>query len=264
METFITVTFQAALFMTCMWAIFRRIVVQEGFVGLLYRNGRFVGEARPGARLCLRLLTRCEFIDMRRRVTIIPGQDVLTSDNVGIRISAATIYEITKPARAIHEVQDYASALYAHIQLALREVIAGMSVDQLLGNRSEIGHQVQVIAASAAEELGLKVHMVEIRDIMFPAEFRRAFASIVSARQHGQASIERARAESAVLRNLANSARLLHGNPALMNLRILQSTEGASSSTLVLGVQSGLLPVHAGDTGSGKRPDGSDKEGGQR
>jgi hypothetical protein len=97
-------------------------------------------------------------------------------------------------------------------------------------------------------KIGITVHGAEIKDVMFPADLKRAFSEVLKAKQEGQAALERARGESAALRNLANAARVLDGNPALMNLRLMQSLTSAQNagSTLVVGVPGGFVPMKAG------------------
>ncbi len=97
-------------------------------------------------------------------------------------------------------------------------------------------------------KIRLNVHADEVKDVMFPAELKRAFSDVLKAKQKGQAALERARGEGAALRNLANAARVLEGNPALMNLRLMQSLTAAQNAgnTLVLGVPGGFVPLKAG------------------
>ncbi len=220
--------------------LLRMVVIREGWAGLVYVNGRFGGVLRPGRYYRLRHTTQVDTVDLRGRVITLTGQEVISGDGVGLRISAAIGYEVAEPAIALHVVQDYEQALYAHAQLALRSAVGGMGIDEMLANRAEIGRRALAAATAPAAQLGLRLRMLEVRDVMFPGEFKRAFAEVVRARQEGQAAIERARAESAVLRNLANSARLLEDNPALMNLRLLQSATGSGGNTLVLGVPDAL------------------------
>ena len=103
-----------------------------------------------------------------------------------------------------------------------------------------------------AVKIGITVHAVEVKDVMLPADLKRAFGDVLKAKQEGQAALERARGESASLRNLANAARVLEGNPALMNLRVLQSLSAAQSAgnTLVLGVPAGFVPLKNGKASS--------------
>jgi regulator of protease activity HflC (stomatin/prohibitin superfamily) len=107
-----------------------------------------------------------------------------------------------------------------------------------------------------AAKIGIAIHAVEVKDVMFPAELKRAFADVLKAKQEGQAALERARGESASLRNLANAARVLDGNPALMNLRVLQSLASAQNAgnTLVLGVPGGLVPLKNGKPNTAAEP----------
>jgi regulator of protease activity HflC (stomatin/prohibitin superfamily) len=97
-------------------------------------------------------------------------------------------------------------------------------------------------------KIGINVLAVEVKDVMFAADLKRAFAEVLKAKQEGQAALERARGESAALRNLANAARVLDGNPALMNLRFLQSLTAAQNAgnTLVVGMPGGFVPLKAG------------------
>jgi hypothetical protein len=118
----------------------------------------------------------------------------------------------------------------------------------LLNQRLEIGAQLLTKVSSEAAKIGITVHFVEVKDVIFPAELKRAFAEVLKLKQEGQAALERARGESAALRNLANAAKLLEGNPALMNLRLMQSLSAAQNSgnTLVLGMPGGFVPLKNG------------------
>jgi hypothetical protein len=118
-------------------------------------------------------------------------------------------------------------------------------VEALLNQRLEIGAQLLARVQPEAAKIGINVLAVETKDVMFAADLKRAFADVLKAKQEGQAALERARGESASLRNLANAARLLDGNPALQNLRLLQSLTAAhnSGNTLVLGVPGGFVPL---------------------
>ena len=127
----------------------------------------------------------------------------------------------------------------------------GAPVETLLTQRAGLAPQLLALAQPEAARIGITVHAVEVKDVMFPAELKRAFADVLKAKQEGQAALERARGESAALRNLANAARVLEGNPALMNLRLMQSLTAAQNAgnTLVLGVP-GFIPLKNGKAGS--------------
>lgn len=184
-------------------------------------------------------------LDLRKASLLAAGQDVLTADSVGLKLSVLVGYQVTDPARAAHETQNWLGELYNSTQLALRAVVGGVAVEALLRQRLEIGAQLLGRVQPEAAKLGLSVFAVEVKDVMFPADLKRAFTEVLKAKQEGQAALERARGESAALRNLANAARVLEGNPALMNLRLLQSLAAAQNAgnTLVLGLPGGFVPL---------------------
>src|SRR5204862_7356733 len=137
--------------------------------------------------------------------------------------------------------QNWQGDLYNFAQLALRAVVGGVAVEALLNERLEIGGQLLARVQPGGAKTGINVLAVEVKDVMFPAELKRAFADVLKAKQEGQAALERARGASASLRNLANAARVLEGNPALMNLRLMQSPTAAQNagSTSLLAMPSG-------------------------
>jgi hypothetical protein len=189
--------------------------------------------------------------DLRKTSVLVAGQDVLTADNVSLKLSLLVSYQVTDPLKAAHETQNWLSDLYNAAQLALRAVVGGVAVEALLNQRLEIGAQLLARVQPEAAKFGINVHSVEVKDVMFPADLKRAFAEVLKSKQEGQAALERARGESAALRNLANAAKLLEGNPALMNLRLMQSLSAAQTAgnTLVLGMPGGFVPLKNGKTG---------------
>jgi regulator of protease activity HflC (stomatin/prohibitin superfamily) len=222
-------------------------IVSEGHVGLLYHKGKFVRVLAPGRHVHWGRKFTTRWVDVRRASILVPGQDVLTADNVGLKLSLLVTYQVADPAKATHETQNWSSDLHNAAQLALRSVVGGVAVEALLNQRLEIGAQLLARVQPEAVKIGVNVLTVEVKDVMFPADLKRAFADVLKAKQEGQAALERARGESAALRNLANAARVLEGNPALMNLRLMQSLSAAQNAgnTLVLGVP-GFVPLKNG------------------
>jgi regulator of protease activity HflC (stomatin/prohibitin superfamily) len=219
--------------------------VAEGLAGLLYRDGKFIERLGVGRHVRWGRRFALTTVDLRRTQVAIAGQEVLTVDNVGLKLTLAVTYQVTDPALAAHTTQSWYADLYHLAQLALRAEVAAVPVETLLGARLNLGPRLLARLQPEAARLGLAVHAAEVKDVMFPAELKRAFADVLKAKQEGQAALERARGESAALRNLANAARLLDGNPALQNLRLLQSLTGAQAagSTLVLGLPGGFVPL---------------------
>jgi regulator of protease activity HflC (stomatin/prohibitin superfamily) len=179
---------------------------------------------------------------------MVAGQDVLTADTVGIKVALFVTYQVIDPAKAAHETQNWLGDVYNAAQLALRAVAGGVAVEALIGQRLELGAQLLARVQPEAAKIGVAVHAVEVKDVIFPAELKRAFGEVLKAKQEGLAALERARGESASLRNLANAARVLDGNPALMNLRLMQSLAVArnAGNTLVLGMPGGFVPLKNG------------------
>lgn len=223
-------------------------IVGEGFTGLLYHRGRFARTLTPGRHVCWGRHFSVVPVDLRRTLMTIAGQDVLTSDNVGLKLSLVLGYQVADPVTAAHASQNWMADLYHVAQLALRAVVNGVAVESLLCQRLEIGGQLLARVQPEAARIGVTVHTVEVKDVMFPVELKRAFADVLKAKQEGQAALERARGESAALRNLANAARLMEGNPALLNLRLIQSVTAAQAggNTLVLGLPGGFVPLGNG------------------
>jgi regulator of protease activity HflC (stomatin/prohibitin superfamily) len=219
--------------------------VPEGWTGLVYHHGLYVRRNNAGRHVIWGCGWTVNLIDLRKASLLVAGQEVLTADTVSLKISLLVTYQVTEPVKAAHETQNSLGDLYNVAQLALRAVVNAVAVEALLNQRLEIGAQLLARVQPEAAKIGINVLAVEVKDVMFPAELKRAFADVLKAKQEGQAALERARGESASLRNLANAAHVLEGNPALMNLRLMQSLSAAQNAgnTLVLGMPSGFVPL---------------------
>jgi regulator of protease activity HflC (stomatin/prohibitin superfamily) len=132
-----------------------------------------------------------------------------------------------------------------------------MTIDDLLQHRTGVGPAVLERSAEPAKAVGVELVAVDVKDLMFPGPLKRTFAQVVEARQQGLAALEKARGETAALRNLANAARMVESNPSLLQLRLLQQLETSSGNTLVLGFPSSTtpLPVRPEGPGAGKAPE---------
>lgn len=224
-------------------SLFERVTVYEYQRGLLYRKGRFTRVLEPGQYWIYRRSTTISKLDIRPRFISVPGQEVLSSDSVSVRISLAAEYEIADPAKAVNSVEDYEHALYLTLQVALREIVGQAEIDTLLENRGDVGRRLLELSGSALTNYGLKLRSVEVKDIMFPGPLKRTFARVVEARKEGLAALERARGEQAALRNLANAAKVMEGNPMLMHLRLLQEIGSATGHTIILGMPGVTTPI---------------------
>ena len=219
--------------------------VPEGWAGLVYHHGLYVRRNNAGRHVIWGFGWTVKLIDLRKTSLLVAGQEVLTADSVGLKFSLLVTYQVTDPVKAAHETQNWLGDLYNSAQLALRAVVNGVAVEALLNQRLEIGAQLLARVQPETAKIGVNVLAIEVKDVMFPAELKRAFADVLKAKQEGQAALERARGESASLRNLANAARVLENNPALLNLRLMQSLSAAQNAgnTLVVGMPGGFVPL---------------------
>ena len=224
-------------------AVIRRMTVFEYERGVKYVNGKFETILEPGQYWYLPFLVHIQKVDIRPCFVSITGQEVLSSDGVTLKVSLAAKYEISDPNIAINKVQNYQEALYLELQLALREIIGTAMIDDLLEKRNEFANKLMELTAAKIQALGLKLLSVNLKDIMFPGPLKQIFAQVVKARKEGQAALEKARGETAALRNLANAAKMLESNPNLLQLRMLQAIGESSGNTLVLGMPSQTTPL---------------------
>jgi regulator of protease activity HflC (stomatin/prohibitin superfamily) len=208
-------------------------IVHEGFVCLLYHEGKLTRTLSAGRHVLWGRNFRLLPVDNRKTLLNVQGQEVLTADNIGVKISLALTTQIIDAVKTVQTVDNYATHLYSAAQNALRVATAEIAIDALLAQRAEISTRLREIVEPQAAAFGVQLHAVEVKDVMLPAELRRAFNETLKARQEGQAAVERARGESAALRNLANAARLVESQPALATLRMLQTLE-TSKQTIVL------------------------------
>jgi regulator of protease activity HflC (stomatin/prohibitin superfamily) len=218
---------------------FRRCTILEYQQGLLYQNGKFVSTLNPGNHLYFRPIQSITKVDKRIIHVTLAGQEILSQDNIGIKISVSSGYRITDAYIAINKVQDYKEALYLQIQINLRDIIGMQTVDELLVKREEIGKLLLEKSLPQAAEIGIELLTVNIKDIMFPGELKNIFSQVVNAKNEGLAALERARGESAALRNLANAAGVFNNNPNLMQLRLIQALEKGSGNTVVIMLSEG-------------------------
>ena len=212
----------------------KRVTIFEYERGVKYVKGRFAEILEPGQYWFFTYHTSITKTDLRPRFVSISGQEVLSSDGVTLKVSLAAKYEISDPYAAMNKIDDYSQALYLELQLALRQIIGSTAIDELLKKRQTVGEKLMELAASSLEEFGLKLLSVNVKDIMFPGELKKMFAQVVQAQKEGRAALEKARAEDAALRKLANSAKLLGSNPNLLQLRLLESLETSSGNTIML------------------------------
>lgn len=203
--------------------------------GLLYVDGRFAGILEPGRYRTIGLRERLVVALPRLpRLDHLANVDVTSAERLSYRLSATVTYTIADP-RAAHE-GGHREQMRLAVSEALVRLAAGRSLEAILAERATLGDAV--LPTITQPVCGCTISAISITAVTMPPELRRLYAEIERARLEGQAALERARGEQAALRSLANSARMLKGNPELMNLRLLQALSasgGKGGATLVLG-----------------------------
>jgi regulator of protease activity HflC (stomatin/prohibitin superfamily) len=221
-----------------------KVVVQEWERVLAYRDGRFEELLGPGRHRRRRMRRRLVRVQVRPRLLVVPAQEVLTSDGLSVKVSLSAVVLTADPRRWHEAVEDADGFVYAALQIGLREAVSGRTLDELLGARHSLGDDVRTRVEDTAEAVGVAIDSLALRDVMVPAELRRAAAEVATARAQGQAVLERARSEVAATRALANAARMIAEQPALLQLRTLQAVE-AGGATVVLTQGSAAAAVPA-------------------
>lgn len=210
-----------------------KVVVRTWESVLVYRDGRLEKALTPGRHRLRRRRRELLRFDLRPGLVPVPGQELLTADGLSAKVSLLARVRVVD-ARLAHEAaQDGLAEAYAALQVALRAEVAARTLEELLADRDRLGVAVAEAVAPAVAALGREVESVAVRDVMVPGELRLAALRVVTARQEGLASLERARGETAALRSLANAARLAQDNPALLTLRTLRAVE-TGGATVVL------------------------------
>ncbi len=215
--------------------------------GVVFRLGRVTDSPKgPGLILLIPIVDRLVRVSLRTVTMDIPPQDIITMDNVTVRVNAVTYFRVLDPQRAILEIEDYRFATSQIAQTTLRSIIGQVSLDQLLTNRDEINQNLQRIIDGLTDPWGVKVSLVEVKDVELPDSMRRAMAREAEAERERRAKIIHAQGEKQAAEALAQAAESMQGYPAAMQLRMLQTmTEVAAeqNSTLIFPLPMELLRV---------------------
>jgi regulator of protease activity HflC (stomatin/prohibitin superfamily) len=201
-------------------------VLSEYERGVIFRLGRIVREpAGPGLIILIAppIIDRMVKIDLRTMALDVPPQDVITSDNVSIRVNAVVYYRVLDPIRAVTEIEDYAYATSQMAQTTLRSVVGQGHLDDLLANRDKINQEVQTILDEQTEPWGIKVTNVEVKNVDLPEAMQRAMARQAEAERERRAKVIAAEGEFQAAQKLTEAADLMEDHPMALQLRYLQT-----------------------------------------
>ena len=211
-------------------------IVKEYERGVVFRLGRLVGPRGPGLILLVPFIERMQKIDLRTVTLDIPAQEVITRDNVTVRVNAVAYFRVIDPNAAIVNVTDYNRATSQIAQTTLRSVLGQGTLDDLLSEREKINEQLQRIIDEQTEPWGVKVSIVEVKDVELPQSMQRAMARQAEAEREKRAKVIHAEGELEASQKLAEAAAVIDQNPVAIQLRYLQTlTEiGAEKNTTVV------------------------------
>jgi len=198
-------------------------VIREYERAVILRLGRLVASRGPGIIYVIPFLEQMYKLDLRTITLDVPSQDVITRDNVSVKVSAVLYFRVLDPARAVVEVQNY---LYATSQLAqttLRSVCGQAQLDELLAERERLNEQLQEIIDSSTEPWGIKVMLVEIKHIDLPTDLQRAMARQAEAERLRRAKVISAEGEFQAATKLGEAAKVMEAEPVAVQLRMLQT-----------------------------------------
>ena len=261
METWVVVLIVIAVIALIIWGVISMVhVLQEYERGVVFRLGRVRGRPKgPGLIILLPF-----GIDRMRKVTIqtvamnVPPQDVITKDNVTMRVDAVVYARVEEPVPAVVKVQNYLFAVSQAAQTNLRAMLGKYDLDTLLSERESINRELHGIIAQRTHEWGVEVIGVEVKDVDLPDDLRRAMAREAEADREARALLISADAERKASRVLSDAAAVIAQNPGAMQLRFLQTVTAVATeqnSTLVMPIPIELLSLMGrvgGDPGNGR------------
>jgi regulator of protease activity HflC (stomatin/prohibitin superfamily) len=204
-------------------------IVQEYERGVIFRLGRLQGAKGPGLFIILPIVDRMVKMDLRVLTLDVPSQEIITRDNVTVKVDAVIYFRVINPEDAVVKVENYFRATALIAQTTLRSTIGQSELDTLLAHRDEINQHLQITIDEATEPWGIKVAMVEVRDVLLAPEMVRSMAAQAEAERVRRAKIIHAEGELQASEKLAEAGRIITASPGTLQLRYLQTlTEIAS------------------------------------
>lgn len=218
--------------------------------GIKFTCGKFSKIMNPGWNLVLPIFQSFRKIDIRTKVIDVPEQEVITKDNVSVKINAVIYYNIFDASKALLGVENYHYAVSQLAQTTMRNSVGSVTLDELLSCREKISTTICEIVDKATDEWGVKVHDVELKDVSLPGEMKRVIAKVAEAEREKQAVITKAAGELEASKNLAEAAEKLSTAPGALHLRTLATINDVSSdqsNTIIFAVPLEVLRAFEGD-----------------
>jgi regulator of protease activity HflC (stomatin/prohibitin superfamily) len=219
-------------------------ILREYERGIVFRLGRLIGVKGPGIIFLWPVVDRMVKVSLRTVVMDVPPQDIITKDNVSVKVNAVIYFRVVQPDKAIVEVENYLFATSQLSQTTLRSILGQSALDELLAERDKINGELQKIMDFHTEPWGIKISNVEVKQIDLPVEMQRAMARQAEAERERRAKVIHAEGEFQASQKLADAAQVIEAHPIALQLRYLQTlTEVASekNSTTIFPVPIDLI-----------------------
>lgn len=197
--------------------------------GVMFTLGKFTGIKDPGWRLVFPIFQSMTKVDIRTKTVDVPEQETITKDNIPIRMNAVIYYKIADAAKSVLEVENFYYAVSQLAQVAMRNVVGQVTLDELLKNREDISKRIEEHVDVATAPWGIDVASVELKDIVLPDNLKRTIAKEAEAEREKRAVIIQATGELAAAENISKAAKMLAESPGALHLRTLQSINDISS-----------------------------------
>ena len=234
METLSAVkTFAPIIFVAVLFLAQAIRIVAEYERGVIFRLGRLIGVKGPGLFILIPGVDRMVKVDLRTVTLDVPTQEVITRDNVPAKVNAVVYFRVTDPSNAVNKVQNFMLATSQIAQTTLRSVVGQVTLDEVLSEREDINRRLQQIIDQQTDPWGIKISVVEVKDVQIPEQMQRAIAQQAEAERERRAKVIHAEGELQASEKLAQAAAVLSREPAGMQLRFLQTAQelGGERST---------------------------------
>jgi len=230
-------------------------IVQEYERGVIFRLGRLVGAKGPGLFFIIPIVDRMVKVDLRVVTLDIPSQEAITKDNVTVKVNAVAFFRVVDPCDAIVQVEDYMKATWQIAQTTLRSVLGQSELDELLVHRDVINQKLQQIIDDQTEPWGIKVSVVEVKDVELAESMKRSMARQAEAEREKRAKIIHAEGEFDAARTLTDAAATMSQQPAAIQLRYLQTLSEIAmekNSTIIFPIPIEFLKAFGSFLGQGE------------
>ena len=217
--------------------------------GILFTCGKFSKLLLPGWHIILPVFQSYRKVDVRTKVIDVPEQEVITKDNVSVKINAVIYFSVFEASKAILAVENFIYAVSQLAQTTMRNAVGAVSLDELLGAREKISNEICGIIDKATDPWGIKVENVELKDVSLPEEMKRVIAKVAEAEREKQAVITKAAGEVEASENLAKAANIMSSTPGALHLRTLSTINDVSSdqsNTIIFAIPIEVLEAFKG------------------